>query len=86
MAPGFGMGEAAEPDVVRMKLRAGSRALIISDGVLADGDDRWLRELLSRENVPDARTLSREALQRAMREHGSTDDMTVLVVYVQERD
>lgn len=85
LAPGFGTGEAGEPDVVRMKLRAGSRALIISDGVLGDSDDRWLRALLSREQVPDARTLSREALQSAMKDHGSTDDMTVLVVYVQER-
>ena len=86
LAPGFGIGEEGEPDVVRMKLRPGSRALIISDGVLADGDDRWLRQLLGSESVPDARTLSREALRRAMREHGSTDDMTVLVVYVQERE
>ncbi|MGI6029786.1 MAG: SpoIIE family protein phosphatase [Candidatus Heteroscillospira sp.] len=85
LAPGFGLGEAGEPDVVRLRLRAGSRALIISDGVLGDGDDRWLRELLSRENVPDARTLSRQAIQSAVKDHGSTDDMTVLVVYVQER-
>ena len=84
LAPGFGVGEASEPDVVRMKLKPGSRALIVSDGVLGDSD-RWLRDLLAREQVPDARTLAREALQSAMKDHGSNDDMTVLVTYVQER-
>jgi len=81
-APGF---EDRGPDVVRLKMRPGSRAIILSDGVLGDGDDRWLRESLSRAEVPDARTLSRQTLQTAMRGHGAGDDMTVLAVYVQER-
>lgn len=85
LAPGFDLGEASEPDIVRMKLRAGSRALVISDGVLGEGDDRWLRDMLSQGKVPEARGLAKSALQSAVKDHGSTDDMTVLVVYVHER-
>ncbi len=85
LAPGFGVGEEGRPDVVRMKLKAGSKALIVSDGVVGEGDDRWLRDMLSSEKLPEARVLARDALRAAAGRHGSTDDMTVLAVYVQER-
>ena len=55
------------------------------DGVVGEGDDRWLRDMLSSEKLPEARVLARDALRAAAGRHGSTDDMTVLAVYVQER-
>ena len=49
-------------------------------------EDRMDAEARLKEAEAFLRTLSREALQTAMKDHGSTDDMTVLVVYVQERE
>lgn len=85
LVPGFGIGEASEPDVVRMRLKIGNRAVIISDGIIADGEDRWLRDMMGRPDMADARTLAREILRKASEKNGSSDDMTVLVVNVQER-
>ncbi len=85
LAPGFGLGEASEPDIVRMRIKPGGRALVISDGVLADSDDKWLRDMISGHDTKEAKTLARDALRTAVNTHGSSDDMTVLVVYVQER-
>lgn len=85
LAPGFGLGEEGKPDVVRMKLRAGAKAVIVSDGVAGESDDRWLRDMLSAEQLPEAKMLARNVLRTAMKEHGMTDDMTVLAVYVEER-
>ena len=39
-------GESAAPDVVRMRLKPGSLAVIASDGVISGDDDAWLRELM----------------------------------------
>ncbi len=85
LAPGFGLGEASEPDIVRMRIKPGGRALVVSDGVLADSDDKWLRDMISGHDTKDAKTLARDALRTAANTHGSSDDMTVLVVFVQER-
>lgn len=85
LVPGFGIGEAAEPDIVRMRLRVGNRAVIISDGVIGDGEDRWLRDMLSKSQEVDVRSQARDILRKATEKNGSSDDMTVLVVHVQER-
>ena len=85
MAAGLLAGEGSAPDVVRMRLKPGSVALIASDGVLAEENDLWLREMLSASTEPDMKKLAREALQGAVRQYGCTDDMTVLAVRVDRR-
>lgn len=85
MAAGVCAGETAEPDVVRMHLHPGSVALIASDGVLGEEDDRWLRAILSETDTRDAKALAKSALKTAMRRFGCVDDMTVLAVCVDER-
>ena len=84
LAAGLSLGEGAAPDLVRMRLRPGSTAVIASDGVLADSEDDWLRELLQKE-LPDMKTLAKSVLREAERLYGSGDDMTVLTVRVEER-
>ena len=84
LAAGLSLGDGAAPDVVRMRLRPGSTAVIASDGVLADTDDAWIRELLSEEQR-DMKALARRVLREAERLYGAGDDMTVLTVQVEER-
>ena len=86
LAAGLTAGEGAKPDVVKMRLRPGNLALIASDGVVSGGSDSWIRELLSADGVHDTKTLARDALQSALRQYGSSDDMTVLAVRIDSRE
>ncbi|MCL2343993.1 MAG: SpoIIE family protein phosphatase [Firmicutes bacterium] len=86
MAAGMAVGEGSAPEVLRMKLRPGSLALIASDGVVLDENDLWLRDLLLNFEGSDTKALAKEALQQAAKQYGCEDDMTVLAVYVDERN
>ena len=85
LAPGMCAGAGSYPDVIRIKLKPGSVAIIASDGVLAEEDDLWLRSMLTSFEGGDAKALARDALQNAVRQYGCEDDMTVLAVYVDKR-
>ena len=85
LAAGICAGEGSEPDTVRMKLRPGSLAIIASDGVLMEDDDRWLRAIMQGFEGDDTKQLAKAALQGAVREYGCQDDMTVLAVKVDLR-
>lgn len=84
LAPGLSMGEGTAPDIVRMRLKAGSTAIIASDGVIADTDDAWIKELLNRD-FEDMKGLARTTLKAAEKLYGTNDDMTVVTVRVEER-
>ncbi len=84
LAPGLSGTAGTAPDTVRMRLKPGSTALIASDGVMGDGDDAWLRELLL-SCGGDMKALARDTLRAAERNCGCSDDMTVLAVRVEER-
>ena len=84
LAAGLRAEDGLAPDVVRMRLRPGSTAVIASDGVLADAEDGWLKSLLERADG-DMRELARSTLREAERLYGALDDMTVLTVRVEER-
>lgn len=85
LAAGLCAGEAAEPDAVRMRLKPGSMAVIASDGVLAETDDKWLRSMLADYEGSDTKALAKKALQEAVKRCGCTDDMTILTVQVDAR-
>ncbi len=84
LAAGLRAGEGIAPDIVRMRLRPGSLAVIASDGVLADADDAWLKDLLE-PDYEDMKALARAVLKEAEQLYGAGDDMTVLTVRVEER-
>ncbi len=85
LAAGMLAGEGSAPDVMRMRLRPGNIALIASDGVLAERNDQWLRDILAGADGMDTKTLARDALQAAAARFGSADDMTALAIRVEER-
>ena len=73
------------PDIVKMRLKPGSLALVASDGVIAETEDSWMRELLVNFDKGDAKLLARQALQTAYARYGAGDDMTVLAVKIEKR-
>lgn len=83
-APGLSGKSDAAPDVVRMRLKPGSTAIIASDGVLGDKNDAWLREVLDSAS-DDMKLLARDTLREAEKIYGKNDDMTVLAVRVEAR-
>lgn len=85
LAAGLSLGEGCAPDIVRMRLQPGSTAVIASDGVIADSNDGWLKELLNKE-LDDMKLLARTVLKEAEKHYGSSDDMTVVTVRVEERE
>ena len=70
--------------MVRMRLKPGALAVIVSDGVLPDEEDGWLKALLNGEET-DMKQLARTILRAAEKLYGASDDMTVLTVRVEER-
>ena len=84
LAAGLSAGEGTAPDVVRMRLKPGCTAVIATDGVLADKEDGWLRKLLL-DGFEDMKGLARAVLREAEELYGTSDDMTVVTVRVEER-
>lgn len=86
LAVGLTGGSGAMPDVLRMRLQPGSVALIVSDGILVQDDDAWLRELMRNWDGTEIRELAKEALRGAVKQYGCVDDMTVLAVRLEKRE
>ena len=84
LAAGLSAGEGTAPDVVRMRLKPGCTAVIATDGVLADAEDEWLKNLLL-QGFEDMKSLARAVLKQAEELYGALDDMTVVTVRVEER-
>ena len=84
LAAGLRLDDGIAPDIVRMRLRPGSLAVIATDGVLADAEDDWLKDLLEPES-DDMKDLARSVLKKAESLYGAGDDMTVITVRVEER-
>lgn len=84
LAPGLNPENGA-PDVVSMRLKPGSTAVIASDGVIADDEDEWLRNLIKTSD-DDMKSLARKTLRAAEEINGKNDDMTVLTVKVFNRE
>lgn len=84
LAAGLSMGDGNAPDTVRMRLKSGCTAVIATDGVIADSNDEWLRELLLK-GFEDMKALARAALKEAEKQYGANDDMTIVTVRVEDR-
>ena len=83
-ATGLQRENGGAPDIVRMRLKPGSTAVIASDGVIGDSNDNWLREVMDTA-TDDMKLLARDTLREAEKIYGSCDDMTVLAVHIEER-
>lgn len=84
LAVGLSTGEGLSPDIVRMRLRPGSTAIIASDGVIADKEDKWIKDILS-DGAESMKTLAMNTVKAAEELYGAADDMTVVAICVEER-
>lgn len=80
-----GVGGFSAPDRTELTMKAGSVAVIVSDGVSADRDDEWLCRIISDSEWDSPRALARAIVEKAAVLHGASDDMTVLAVAISER-
>ena len=84
LAAGLSPGGGTAPDVVRMRLEPGCTAVIASDGVIAETEDAWIRELMAGD-FTDMKGLARTVLREAEKRYGAADDMTAIALRLEER-
>lgn len=77
--------DTSVPDEINLKLEPGHFAIIASDGVSAEGDDLWLKTMISEYRGTEPKELAKKILEEAIKLYGCEDDMTVLAVYLEER-
>jgi stage II sporulation protein E len=85
MAAGLGVPPHDAPDQLRMELKAGSLAVIVSDGVTAGLDDNWLCDAVAAYDGDSPRTLAVSLIDKAAEKFGAEDDMTAIAIAVSER-
>ena len=74
-------GSAAEPDITRVTLKAGSFVVMISDGVADPMSDDWLQNLIAGWEGTDPQLLAGLILQEAVRRGEVADDCGIQVLY-----
>lgn len=84
-AAGLGTCPDDRPDVIRLKLLPSSIAVIASDGVMENGDDKWLRTYIEEYEGTSPKELARNIIRSSIDKFGSVDDMTVITVFMEER-
>ena len=84
-AAGLAYEAGKAPDVMRIRLKPGSVAVIASDGIVSDGKDLWLRELLKKSKEENMKKLAGEVVRTAISEYGRSDDMTALAIKLEVR-
>jgi len=85
LAAGLGSGKQAAPDQVNLRLEPGSFAVLVSDGISQEKNDKWLRTLLIDYTGTEPKELAREIAEAAIERSGHEDDKTVLAVFIEER-
>jgi len=73
------------PDAASLRLEPGSFAVLLSDGVILEEEDQWLRTLMAEYTGTEAKELARAILEAAIARSGHEDDKTVLAVFLEER-
>jgi len=83
--PGFMCGNDFSPDKEYVTLRHNDMCVIISDGIMPDTEDKWLKDIISCCDM-SPRELSRLITRESMIKYGKTDDMTCICVKFTYRD
>jgi stage II sporulation protein E len=85
LAAGLGSPGLYTPDCTKVRLEAGSIAVIASDGVANGQDDAWIVEFIDGFDGIFSKELARGILEKAVEKYGCEDDMTVLSIVVENR-
>ncbi len=85
LAAGLGVPPHDAPDQLKMELRSGSIAVIVSDGVTVGLEDAWLCDTISKFVGDEPRELASSIIDTAIAKNGAEDDMTVITIFVADR-
>ena len=85
LAAGLGVPPNDAPDRLTMNMKAGSVAVIVSDGITAGMDDAWLEDVITRYEGANPRELSGKIVETAAAKFKSEDDMTVIAIQISYR-
>jgi stage II sporulation protein E len=85
MAAGLGIPPHDSPDVLKLDLKAGSLAVIVSDGVTGGQEDGWVCDMIAAFDGENPRELADKIIEKASDALGCEDDMTVIAIAVTER-
>jgi stage II sporulation protein E len=70
------------PDRIKLEVGAGSVVVIVSDGVLSGGDDKWLADIITSFDGEYPKDLAREIVEAASKNEFPEDDMTAIAIRV----
>ncbi|MDD4715240.1 MAG: SpoIIE family protein phosphatase [Oscillospiraceae bacterium] len=85
MPAGLAAGGAPAPDMTKVHMEPGDLTVLISDGILAGGEDGWLRAAIASHTSGSPRDLARSIIEESETRAGSGDDKTVMVLTVEPR-
>ena len=74
------------PEKTELELKPDTLLVMLSDGVLENASDQWLRDKLLHFSGTDVKELAAQLLSAAMDAHGGEDDMTVLCIHLATRE
>ena len=83
---GVSAGASGGPDVFDVALDAGDCVLLMSDGIAAGGDDRWVRQLLADFDGLSPQELAGQILKESGVRTGAGDDRTVIAIKLDVRE
>jgi len=86
LAAGLGAPPFNVPDHVKMELKPGSLAVMVSDGVTTGADDGWLEDAIMDYSGARPRDLSRAIIKEAAKKSKGDDDMTAIAIQVSRRE
>lgn len=73
-------------DVFPQQLGAGDWVVLVSDGVVSQREDGWLRHLLEDYQGTSPQELAARILQESGQREGEEDDRTVIVIRLEVRE
>ena len=73
-------------DVFPQQLGAGDWVVLVSDGVVSQREDGWLRHLLEDYQGTSPQELAARILQESGQREGEEDDRTVMVIRLEVRE
>ena len=85
LAAGLGTPPNDAPDSLTMDMKAGSVAVIVSDGVTSGMEDAWLEDAIMQYEGANPRELSGKIVETASEKFKAEDDMTVIAIQISYR-
>ena len=83
---GLTAGDTVRPDVTRLHLEHGDCVVLVSDGVIAGGEDAWLRQALAVFDGGSPKQLARQLIETSGEKNEAADDRTAMVITFSARE